>query len=230
MSDPGPVVHCVAVRRHYVTEAETVRAVDGVDCEAWGGEFLCLYGHSGSGKTTLLNLIAGLDLPTSGHVTIDGIDTSEVDGDRLIRMRRETVGMVHQAHLLIEEFTAAENVSLPLEARGMGTGEALEQAGALLERVGLGNLRGRFPRELSGGQKQRVGLARALSGGRRILLADEPTGSLDSANAQVIFEMLAGLAEEGRLVIVASHDPSCRTFASRSLHLRDGKEIIGAAT
>jgi ABC-type lipoprotein export system ATPase subunit len=223
MVNPGPLVRTVGLQRLYVSPAETVRAVDDVDFQASWGEFVCLFGHSGSGKTTLLNIVAGLDIPTAGTVHVDGRDLSTATEDERIQLRRETLGMVHQSHLLIEEFTAAENVALPVEARGVPTAQALAEAEALLERVGLEGYGHRYPVELSGGQRQRVGIARALSGGRRILLADEPTGSLDSRNAMGIFEMFRNLSKEGTLVIVASHDPTCRAMASRSVEMLDGK-------
>jgi putative ABC transport system ATP-binding protein len=206
-----------------VSPAETVRAVDGVDFEAGSGEFVCLFGHSGSGKTTLLRLIAGLDLPTSGEVVVAGLDLRTIPAEDRIALRREQVGVIHQSHMLIEEFTAAENVALPLEARGIRTEPALLEAEALLISVGLDGYGARYPAELSGGQQQRVGIARALTGGRPILLADEPTGSLDSRNAGAIFALLGALARHGTLVIVASHDPACKQFATRAVEMQDGK-------
>jgi len=213
------------VHRHFVTPAETVRAVDGVDLDVSGGEFVCLFGHSGSGKTTLLNLVAGLDHPTSGDVEVAGVPLAGLGVEERIKLRRDTVGVVHQSDRLVEEFTAAENVALPLEARGVDTRTAVTQAGELLARVGLEGYDHRYPGEMSGGQRQRVGIARALSGDRRILLADEPTGSLDSRNARAIFALLASLAGQGSLVVVASHDPVCREHATRSLELLDGRVV-----
>jgi len=186
---------------------------------------VCLFGHSGSGKTTVLNLIAGLDLPTGGSVTVAGVNVHTASSETRIRLRRETVGMVHQSDVLIEEFTAAENVALPMEATGIATDLALDEAVRLLERVGLDSHSHRLPSQLSGGQRQRVGIARALSGGRKILLADEPTGSLDSRNAAAIFDLLSDLARDGTLVIVASHDPACHERADRSLEMLDGQVV-----
>lgn len=192
---------------------------------ATAGEFICLFGHSGSGKTTLLNLLAGIDLPTSGTIVLDGNRVNELSEDDRIRLRRETIGMVHQTDFLIEEFTAAENVALPLEARGVRSAQALSEAGALLARMGLDGYDDRLPRQLSGGQRQRVGIARALTGGRRILLADEPTGALDSKNAAAIYGLLRDLCADGALVIVASHDPACREHATRLIEMRDGRIV-----
>lgn len=216
--------------RTYVSEAERVDAVDEVDMVAGGSEFIGLFGHSGSGKTTLLNLIAGLDTPTGGELWVNGLDLLAASEDERVRLRRETIGMVHQTDHLIEEFTAAENVALPLEARGVSAREALVEASELLERVGLGGHEARFPRQLSGGQRQRVGIARALTGGRRVLLADEPTGSLDSANASAIFGLLRELCDDSRLVLVASHDPACRQFATRTVDMLDGRVVSDEPT
>lgn len=225
VAGPGPMIRVSGVSRTFVSPAEVVAALDGIDFEAGAGEFICLFGHSGSGKTTLLNLLGGLDLPTGGTITVAGCDVGRASADARIRLRREDVGIIHQAHLLIDEFSAAENVALPLEARGVATAVALQEAESLLASVGLKGYGGRFPTEMSGGQQQRVGIARALSGGRSILLADEPTGSLDSKNAAAIFELLRSLSRSGTLVIVASHDPTCRTYATRSIEMLDGKIV-----
>ncbi|WP_319804712.1 ABC transporter ATP-binding protein [Nocardioides malaquae] len=206
-----------------MSEAETVKAVDEVDLVAHRGEFIGLFGHSGSGKTTLLNLLAGLDMASSGELVVAGLQLRGASEERRIELRRESIGMVHQSDYLIEEFTALENVCLPLEARGIRGKVAEEEAGELLSRVGLEGYRDRLPRQLSGGQRQRVGIARALTGGRQILLADEPTGALDSANSEAIFELLRGLCDEGRLVVVASHDPACRRHATRVISMLDGR-------
>ncbi|MGL5823303.1 MAG: ABC transporter ATP-binding protein [Nocardioides sp.] len=215
-----------AASRIFRSEVEDVVAVDQVTLTTRPGEFVCLYGHSGSGKTTLLNLVAALDSPTDGVVQVAGVDLAGLTEDQRIAVRRTTVGMVHQTDFLIEEFTAAENVALPLEAGGTGTSAAMARAGELLALVGLAGLDARLPRQLSGGQRQRVGIARALSGGRTILLADEPTGSLDTKNALAIFELMRSLSADGILVMIASHDPRCRDYATRWIEMLDGR-IVG---
>lgn len=227
---PTPILRTVGVSRRYVTEAESVAAVDAVDMTGAAGEFIVLFGHSGSGKTTLLNLLAGLDLPTEGRVEVDGRVTSQMSESDRIRLRRETVGVVHQTDLLIEEFTAEENVALPLEARGVPVAEALRSAGDGLAVVGLAGHEQRLPRQLSGGQRQRVGIARALAGGRRALLADEPTGALDTENAAGIFRLFRDLSEQGALVVIASHDPACRDYATRLVEMRDGAVVVPDAS
>lgn len=222
MTRSTELIRAAHLSRHYVSEAETVKAVDEVDLVARNGEFIGLFGHSGSGKTTLLNLLAGLDLADSGDLMVAGLSLHGASEERRIQLRRDSIGMVHQSDYLIEEFTALENVCLPLEARGIRGRVAEDEASQLLSRVGLSGYGERFPRQLSGGQRQRVGIARALTGGRQILLADEPTGSLDSANSEAIFRLLRGLCEEGRLVVVASHDPACRRHATRVISMLDG--------
>ncbi|MFZ2502257.1 MAG: ABC transporter ATP-binding protein [Nocardioides sp.] len=220
------IVSLQRASRIFESSVERVVAVDCANISASPGEFICLFGHSGSGKTTLLNLIAGLDRPNEGSVWVAGREVSDLSDEECITLRREVVGVVHQTDALIEEFTAQENVALPLEAGGSSTDVALREAGELLALVGLEGLDRRFPSQLSGGQRQRVGIARALSGNRVILLADEPTGALDTKNALAIFELLRGLAESGVLVIIASHDPRSREYATRWVEMLDGV-IVG---
>ncbi len=211
------------VSRAFVTPAETVYAVREVSFAARAGEFVCIFGPSGSGKTTLLNLIAGLDVPDSGTIHVAGIDVGALDEAGRARLRLETVGVVFQDHQLIEEFTAWENVALPLEVRGVPLEQARAAALAELERVGLGGLADRLPSQLSGGQRQRVGIARALAGQRRVLLADEPTGSLDSANSRALFALIRALCDQGTLAVVCSHDPLCQEYADTVYEMVDGR-------
>ncbi|MDQ3678928.1 MAG: ABC transporter ATP-binding protein [Actinomycetota bacterium] len=211
-----------AVGRCFAASPEPVWAVREADLVLEAGTFACLLGESGSGKSTLLNLIAGLDAATSGTIVVDGSDVGAMDEDQRARMRLQRVGVVFQDHNLIEEFSAVENVMLPLEAVGMSPARARETARAELERVGLAGLEERFPAELSGGQCQRVGIARALMGGRRILLADEPTGALDSVNSRALFELLRGICDEGTTVVLATHELMSREFADVVYELHDG--------
>lgn len=219
------LIRAQELTRLFISEAETVRAVDEATLGAASGEFVCLFGHSGSGKTTLLNLFAGLDQASSGRLVVAGHDLLTLPEEDRIRLRRETVGVVHQSDFLIEEFTAAENVALPLEARGSATSAAIQEAKQMLKIVGLDGFESRWPRQLSGGQRQRVGIARALIGQRDILLADEPTGALDTANAAAVFQLLRRIADDGALVIVASHDPACQTYATRLIGMTDGRIV-----
>lgn len=211
------------LHKGYATPVETVKAVDGVSFELRSGDFACLYGASGSGKSTLLHILGGVDRPDSGSVLVDGVDlTSLSEGDRA-RLRLERIGFVFQSSNLIAEFTALENVALPLEARGASADAARDEAMRALDLVDMGPLAHRRPDELSGGQQQRVGVARALVGERRLILADEPTGALDSANSQSLFDLLRKLSGEGYAVLVASHDPDCQAVASRRFRMIDGR-------
>ncbi len=207
----------------YRSAAETVWAARDVDFTARAGEFVCVYGASGSGKSTLLNLLAGLDLADSGEVRVGGVDVTAADEAQRASLRLRTVGVVFQEHNLIEEFTAAENVALPLEAAGLSVAEARGQALDQLSRVGLAGLEDRFPWQLSGGQRQRVGVARALTGQRSVLLADEPTGALDSAATKELFELFRNLCDDGVLAVICSHDPRCRDFADTVYEVVDGR-------
>lgn len=213
------------VSRVYETGAETVYALREVDLAVHRGEFVCVHGRSGSGKTTLLNVLAGIDTATSGETFVSGADVGALTSEQRVAMRRNTVGMVHQHDALVEEFTAAENVALPLEVGGMQTRLALAQAAQRLADVGLAGYEDRFPGTLSGGQRQRVGIARAMVGERHLLLADEPTGALDSANSTAIYVLLGEIAAAGAAVIVASHDPRCRDFATRVVEMEDGRVL-----
>lgn len=217
-----PVIVADATRS-YRTPAEVVHALDGVTLAASWGQFLCIHGPSGSGKSTLLNVIAGLDLVDSGQVQVDGHELSQLSENERAHLRLTTIGVVFQGDVLVEEFTAAENVALPLEARGIKSEAALAQAAEALEQVGIGALGPRWPREMSGGQRQRVGIARALVGGRRLLLADEPTAALDRANSASLFALLADLCSQGALVIVCSHDPLAGKYADIVYNLVDGR-------
>jgi len=202
-------------------EAE-VHALRGVDLEVRPGEFIVLLGPSGSGKSTLLGLMAGLDRPTSGSITLDGVDITRLDEDALARLRRDAIGFVFQSFHLIPTLTAVENVALPLELAGhAGAGaRALE----LLEAVGLSERAHHYPAQLSGGEQQRVALARAVALRPRLLLADEPTGNLDSATgSQIIERLLALRRESGATLVLVTHDQALARHADRVVRLRDGR-------
>lgn len=222
--DPAvPLVELRDTSKTFTNEAEVVWAVRDVSMRAHAGEFVCIHGPSGAGKSTLLNLIVGLDLADSGEIQVNACNVSQLDENSRATLRRQSVGVVFQDDALIEEFTAEENVALPLEARGDDTRTALVKAADLLATVGLEGMGGRWPRQLSGGQRQRVGVARALAGGRNIIVADEPTGSLDSKTSAELFELIAELCRSGTLAIVCSHDPLCRTYASTVYEMVDGE-------
>ncbi len=206
----------------YRNKYQTVHALKGVSHSFESGRFYALVGPSGSGKTTLLSLLAGLDYPTGGCVLYDGTPTSELDGDKY---RRDEVGVIYQSYNLFPLLTALENVTYPLELKKTPLAEAKRIAKEKLLCVGLDEqyLR-RFPAMLSGGEQQRVAIARALAGGAKVILADEPTGNLDTENGKNIVAILKRLAhEEGRCVIVVTHDAAIAEEADEVLRMKDGK-------
>jgi len=187
-----------------------------------GGEFVAIVGPSGSGKSTLLGLIAGLDAPTTGHVLIDGVDITELDEDALARLRGEKIGFVFQFFHLIPSLTAHENVAVPMEIAGAP--DARERARALLEEVGLTGRSHHYPSQLSGGEQQRVALARALANDPIIVLADEPTGNLDSTNGRHIMELLRNIHRaRGTTIVLVTHDAELAAMADGRLIMRDGR-------
>jgi len=200
----------------------SVTILDGVTLDVTEHEVLAVTGPSGSGKSTLLGLIAGLDRPTSGSITVDGVDITRLDEDALARLRRDTIGFVFQSFHLIPTLTAAENVAVPLELASHANAPA--RAAELLESVGLAGRADHYPTQLSGGEQQRVALARAVSLRPRLLLADEPTGNLDSTTGAQIIELLLTLREEFRATLVlVTHDHALTRHAHRVIRLRDGR-------
>jgi lipoprotein-releasing system ATP-binding protein len=206
-----------------VVRQEIIR---GVDLRVDAGEFVALTGPSGSGKSTLLYLLGVLDRPTAGEVCLLGRPTSGLDDEARAELRSRHIGFVFQFHFLLPEFTAQENVTIPLLRRGAKPRAARERADAALAEMGLGEKRGRRPGELSGGEQQRVAVARALASEPALLLADEPTGNLDSANAENVFGILERLAASGRLTIVmVTHDLSLAARAGRRIEIHDGQIV-----
>ena len=199
--------------------------LDGINLEVPEKQFLVVVGPSGSGKSTLLGLIGGLDQPTSGSVSIKGVSLSELSEDDLARLRREKIGMIFQSFHLIPTLTALENVMVPLELRG--DPDARQEALRLLAEVGLSERKDHYPVQLSGGEQQRVAVARAFAGRPSLLLADEPTGNLDSANGARVIELLMRLhRNQGGTLILVTHDPTLAAYAERIISLRDGR-IVG---
>jgi putative ABC transport system ATP-binding protein len=218
------VVRAMGLTRRYKMGDAFVDALRGVDLTVQRGEFVALVGPSGSGKSTVLNLIGGLDRPTSGQVWIDGVELSATDERALTRHRREHVGFVFQTFNLLPRLTAEENVALPLMFSGVPHEERLSRARALLQRVGLSHRLTHRPSQLSGGEQQRVAIARALVGQPALLLADEPTGNLDTTTGAEIMALLQKLNQEGDLtLLVVTHDPEVAAFADRVVTLRDGR-------
>jgi putative ABC transport system ATP-binding protein len=199
-----------------------VTILDGVTLAVPAGQFCAVTGPSGSGKSTLLGLIAGLDRPTAGSIEVAGIDLGRLDEDARARLRRETIGYVFQSFHLIPTLTARENVAVPLELAGAA--DAAGRAAALLAEVGLADRAGHYPAQLSGGEQQRVALARAVANRPALLLADEPTGNLDSATGSRIIELLLGWRRaHGATLVLVTHDPALARHAERVVELRDGR-------
>jgi putative ABC transport system ATP-binding protein len=218
------VVRAVGLTRRYEMGDSFVDALRGVDLEITRGEFVALVGPSGSGKSTVLNLIGGLDRPTSGEVWINSTELSASDERALTRHRRQHVGFVFQSFNLLPRLTAEENVALPLMFSGIPEKERLARAQMLLERVGLGARLTHRPTQLSGGEQQRVAIARALVGQPALLLADEPTGNLDTTIGAEIMSLLKELNQEQELtLLVVTHDPEIAGFSDRVVKLRDGR-------
>lgn len=201
----------------------TVTALKSISLKLEPGELVAIMGPSGSGKSTLLNIAGTLDTPTSGRVLINGIDVSDLSPTAAAEVRRSHVGFVFQDFNLVPTLTAAENVSLPLELGGMGRGRAREHAIMSLEELNLGELADRFPAEISGGQAQRVAIARALIGERHLLLADEPTGALDTVTSEAVMNLLRQRIDAGRAGLLVTHEPRFAAWADRTIYLRDGQ-------
>ncbi len=219
------MIDCVEVQKAFSTPGEVTHALAGATFSANAGEFIVIKGSSGSGKTTLINVIAGMQRHDSGTVRVLDHDMGELRENEKARLRLTSIGVVFQDNNLIPEFSAAENVMLPLRVRGLAVSAARERASAALAEVGLEALADRLPHAMSGGQRQRVGIARALAGEKTILLADEPTGALDTTNAKALYRMIAEICDRGVTAVVASHDPLIEQFAGRVLHLEDGRFV-----
>ena len=216
------VLSFVDVGRTYRTGDATVRAVHEVSLEVAPGELVAVMGQSGSGKSTLLALGGGLDTPTTGEVWVEGIALSTLSTTDLARLRRDHIGYVFQDFNLVSGLTAAENVALPRELAGMSARRARRSALAVLAEVGLAEQADRFPDQLSGGQQQRVAVARAVIGQRRLLLADEPTGALDSATGQAILDLIRARVDAGAAGLLVTHEARYAGWADRIVFLRDG--------
>ncbi len=221
------------VKTHELTKifslgGEMVRAVNGVSISIDTGEFVAIMGASGSGKSTFMNLIGCLDTPTGGQLLLDGQDVSHLDNDDLAEVRNKRIGFVFQQFNLLARTTARDNVAVPLIYAGYGVAERRTRAEAALRAMGLGDRMDHSPAKLSGGQQQRVAIARALVTEPSILLADEPTGALDSATSEEIMGIFQALNDAGKTVILVTHEPDVAEYAKRRIVFRDGKVIEDA--
>jgi putative ABC transport system ATP-binding protein len=226
----APIVALNDVVKVYGSGVHAVRALDGVGFSIDHGQLVAVRGRSGSGKTTLLNMIGGLDQPTSGSVSVAGVNIAGIAENELVRVRRHTIGYIFQSFGLIPVLTAAENVEIPLRLLGTSATDREERSRVLLELVGLGDRTKHRPHELSGGEQQRVAIARSLANRPSLLLADEPTGQLDSHTGRAIMNVLLALARsEDVAVIVATHEPLLIDLADRVLDISDGRIVADSA-
>ena len=220
------VLEAEGVVREFREGSSTLRVLDDLDLRLKRGECVAIVGASGSGKTTLLQILGGLDRPSAGHVRIEGRDLHALDEAERSALRNRTIGFIYQFHHLLPEFSALENVAMPLLVRRMPTAEAKSRAAALLEEVGLGARLTHRPHQLSGGERQRAAVARALVTEPALVLADEPTGNLDGRNAEQVFELMLRLNRERRTtLVVVTHDPRLAARMDRVLTLTDGRLV-----
>ena len=219
------MIRLTGITKHYRMGEEEVRALDGVDLHIARNEYVALIGPSGSGKSTLMNLIGCLDTPTTGSYVLNGRDTSDMDDVELAQVRNQEIGFVFQSFHLLPRLTVLDNVCQPLVYRGMPRAERQRLATEALAQVGLANRMGHRPNQLSGGQRQRVAVARALVGKPAILLADEPTGNLDSRTSAEIMALFDALHSDGQTVVVVTHEPDIAAHCRRTIRLGDGRIV-----
>ncbi|MFE4975050.1 ABC transporter ATP-binding protein [Kitasatospora sp. NPDC056651] len=220
-----PVLHLENVTRVHGHGAAEVQALRGIDLKVHPGEFVAVMGPSGSGKSTLLTLAGGLDTPSGGRVLVEGVALGDLNRKKLAQVRRRSVGYVFQDYNLIPALTAAENISLPRELDGLSTRAARREALAALQELGIPELADRFPDDMSGGQQQRVAIARALIGDRRLVLADEPTGALDSTTGEAVLAVLRARCDAGAAAMMVTHEARHAAWADRVVFLRDGRMV-----
>jgi putative ABC transport system ATP-binding protein len=220
-----PLIRLDGVSKIFYTDEVETHALNNVQLQIQRGEYIAIAGPSGCGKTTLLSLLGLLDSPSEGAYLLDGKDVSNLTASDRARVRNREIGFVFQAFNLIGDLTVYENVELPLTYRGMSSSERKERVHAALERVGMSHRTKHYPSQLSGGQQQRVAVARAIVGRPLILLADEPTGNLDSKNGEAVMDLLKELHADGATICMVTHDPRYARHAERSIHLFDGQVV-----
>ena len=212
------------VKKYFIGTPNELAALDGVDIDIYDGEFVAIVGASGSGKSTLMNIIGALDRPTEGHYTLDGVDVSAAKDDELSAIRNRKIGFVFQTYNLISKTNALKNVEMPMLYAGIPAKQRVERAKELLTEVGMGERMKHLPEELSGGQKQRVAIARAMSNDPSIILADEPTGALDSKTGRLVMDIFHKLnKEQHKTVILITHSPELAEETDRIISIKDGK-------
>ncbi len=225
MADNGVLIRLAGLRKVFYTDEVETHALADIHLEIRGGEYVAVAGPSGCGKTTLLSILGLLDSPTDGEYLLDGQPVARLTAADRARIRNRRIGFIFQAFNLIGDLTVYENVELPLTYRGLPTAERRRRVQQALERVGMAHRTRHYPSQLSGGQQQRVAVARAVAGDPAILLADEPTGNLDSANGEVVMELLSGLHQGGATICMVTHDPRYARHADRAVHLFDGRVV-----
>ena len=217
------MIHARDLRKTYHVGDQVVHALDGLDLNIHANEYVALMGPSGSGKSTLMNMLGCLDSPTSGTYILNDQDVSRLEDDALADIRNREIGFVFQTFNLLPRYTALENVALPMVYAGMGKAERMARAEEVLHQVGLGDRMDHRPNELSGGQRQRVAVGRALVMKPSIILADEPTGNLDTATSQEVMELFGDIQKAGNTVILVTHEEDIAAYAHRTVRLRDGR-------
>jgi putative ABC transport system ATP-binding protein len=223
LPEPKTVVTCVSLCKAYQMEDTSVEVLKDINLTVQNGEFVAIYGPSGAGKTTLLNMISGIDKPTSGKITVFDQDLTQQNEDGLAEYRCNQVGFVFQSYNLISTLTVAENIAFPMEWKRTPPEEILKKVTELVQALGLQHRANHFPAQLSGGEQQRVAFARALANNPPLLLADEPTGNLDTKNGQKIIQILQTLKSEGKTIIVSTHDSEILPLADKKFYIEDGK-------
>ncbi|MDG1674193.1 MAG: ABC transporter ATP-binding protein [Flavobacteriales bacterium] len=223
MAGGQPLIQARDLRKTYQVGDQVVHALDGLDLDIQANEYVALMGPSGSGKSTLMNMLGCLDSPSSGSYILNGQDVSRLEDDALADIRNREIGFVFQTFNLLPRYTALENVALPMVYAGIAKAERQERAREVLQQVGLGDRMDHRPNELSGGQRQRVAVGRALVMRPSIILADEPTGNLDTATSEEVMELFGDIQKAGNTVILVTHEEDIAAYAHRTVRLRDGR-------
>jgi putative ABC transport system ATP-binding protein len=225
----NPLIELEHITKTYIMGDTEFKAIDDINLKIYQGEFIAIVGKSGSGKSTMMNIIGALDVPTSGKYTLNGVDVSKMKDDELAEIRNRMIGFIFQQFYLLPKLSVFENVELPLEYARTDKKIMRDRAMEALERVGIADKCNNMPNQLSGGQQQRVSIARALAGSPTLILADEPTGALDSKTSKEVLDFFKQLNQEGKTVVIITHDNSIALEAERIVRIHDGKIIFDGA-